>query len=144
MTQARRRRRWNCCIDDVAVSTFTKRRWWPASALQFHLLLLGCVIGMGPVKKNSRKRAPGPMTARGDSLRCSRNPGSNFRSGLIAPREYRPRCRRRRRVAKVSCTAGRAKSDGNFIEQQYAEIGLADAHRVGQYGVKNRLQIAGR
>src|SRR4249919_3058912 len=54
------------------------------------------------------------MTARGDSLRCSRNPGSNFRSGLIAPREYRPRCRRRRRVAKVSCTAGRAKSDGNF------------------------------
>ena len=56
------------------------------------------------------------MTARGDSLRCSRNPGSNFRSGLIAPREYRPRCRRRRRVAKVSCTAGRAKSDGNFRE----------------------------
>src|SRR2546423_2197093 len=56
------------------------------------------------------------MTARGDSLRCSRNPGSNFRSGLIAPREYRPRCRRRRRVAKVSCTAGPAKSDGNFKE----------------------------
>src|SRR5437016_3162406 len=56
------------------------------------------------------------MTARGDSLRCSRNPGSNFRSGLIAPREYRPRCRRRRRVAKVSCTAGPAKSDGNFRE----------------------------
>src|SRR5437879_12808761 len=33
MTQPRRRRRWNCCIDDVAVSTFTKRRWWPACAL---------------------------------------------------------------------------------------------------------------
>src|SRR4029077_1167872 len=32
MTQPRRRR-WNCCIDDVAVSTFTKRRWWPACAL---------------------------------------------------------------------------------------------------------------
>jgi hypothetical protein len=30
-----------------------------------------------PVNKNSNKRAPGPMTARGDSLRCSRNPGSN-------------------------------------------------------------------
>src|SRR5206468_5427474 len=24
MTQPRRRRRWNCCIDDVAVSTFTR------------------------------------------------------------------------------------------------------------------------
>ena len=35
---------------------------------------------------------------------------------LIAPREYRPRCRRRRIVAKVSCTAGPAKSDGNFGE----------------------------
>src|SRR6516225_8755471 len=28
-----RRKRWNCCIDAVAVSTFTKRRWWPACAL---------------------------------------------------------------------------------------------------------------
>jgi hypothetical protein len=27
-----------------------------------------------PSKKNSTKRAPGPMTARGDRLRCSRNP----------------------------------------------------------------------
>jgi hypothetical protein len=27
--------------------------------------------------KKSNKRAPGPMKARGDSLRCSRNPGSN-------------------------------------------------------------------
>ena len=32
---------------------------------QFHLLLLRCVIGVGPRKKNSRKRAPGPMTAPG-------------------------------------------------------------------------------
>ena len=28
-----RRRRWSYCIDDVAVSTFTKRRWWPALRL---------------------------------------------------------------------------------------------------------------
>jgi hypothetical protein len=27
-----RRKRWSCCIDDVAVSTFTKRRRWPACA----------------------------------------------------------------------------------------------------------------
>jgi hypothetical protein len=41
------------------------------------------------------------MTARGHSLRCSRSPGSNLYSGLVAPRTYRPRCRRRgRRVAK--------------------------------------------
>src|SRR6266852_5063677 len=32
-TTQHRRRRWSCCIDDVAVSTFTKRRWWPAYAL---------------------------------------------------------------------------------------------------------------
>src|ERR1700737_4077914 len=31
-----------------------------------------------PVNKKSRKRAPGPMTARGDSLGCSKNPGSNL------------------------------------------------------------------
>ena len=41
------------------------------------------------------------MTARGNSLRCSRNPGSNLNAGLIAPTEYRPRCRRRgHRMAK--------------------------------------------
>jgi hypothetical protein len=27
---AQRRKRWSCCIDDVAVSTFTRRRWSPA------------------------------------------------------------------------------------------------------------------
>ena len=32
-TTQSRRRRWNCCIDDVAVSTFTKRPWLPAYAL---------------------------------------------------------------------------------------------------------------
>src|ERR1700730_17057508 len=38
-----------------------------------------------PVNKKSRKRARGPMTARGDSLGCSRNPGSNLYAGLFAP-----------------------------------------------------------
>ena len=41
--------------------------------------------------KNSKKRAPGPMVmARGDSLMCSRNPGSNYKSGLIAPKRILP------------------------------------------------------
>ena len=35
------------------------------------------------------------MTARGDRFRCSRDPGSNFKTGLPAPRIGRPRCRRR-------------------------------------------------
>jgi hypothetical protein len=35
------------------------------------------------------------MTALGDSLGCSRSPGSNSNSGLRAPRTDRPRCRRR-------------------------------------------------
>src|SRR5262249_4350351 len=52
---------------------------------QFHRPLLILSSAWGPVNKNSRKRAPGPFTTRGDSLRCSRNPGSNLYSGLIAP-----------------------------------------------------------
>jgi hypothetical protein len=43
-----------------------------------------------PVNKKSRKRAPGPMTARGDSLGYSRNPGSYSHQA-----NERPRCRRR-------------------------------------------------
>jgi len=35
------------------------------------------------------------MTARGDRFRCSRDPGSNFKTGLPAPRIGRPQCRRR-------------------------------------------------
>ena len=39
---------------------------------QLHLILLGCAVGAGaPVNKKSKKRAPGPMTARGDSLIAS-------------------------------------------------------------------------
>src|SRR6516164_3738858 len=39
-----------------------------------------------PVNKKSKKRAAEPMTARGDSLGCSRNPGSNLYAGLCAPK----------------------------------------------------------
>src|SRR5258705_1165434 len=35
------------------------------------------------------------MTALGDSLGCSRSPGSNSNSGLRAPKKDRPRCRQR-------------------------------------------------
>src|SRR5215469_13673000 len=66
-----------------------------------------------PVWKNSTKRAPGPMTARGDRVRCSRDPGSNYRTGSSAPRKTRPRCRRRGRSV-VSCGAGRQGPVGNY------------------------------
>jgi hypothetical protein len=57
------------------------------------------------------------MTAHGDSLRCSRNPGSNLTSGLIAPRKYRPRCRRRgRRVAKFHALQVGQSSVANLTE----------------------------
>src|SRR5262249_11405093 len=36
----------------------------------------------GSHARNSRDRAPGPLTARGDRLRCSRIPGSNYGTGL--------------------------------------------------------------
>src|SRR5215831_753472 len=68
-----------------------------------------------PVWKNSTKRAPGPMTARGDRVRCSRDPGSNYRTGSSAPRKARPRCRRRGRSV-VSCGAGRQGPVGNYRE----------------------------
>ena len=68
-----------------------------------------------PVWKNSTKRAPGPMTARGDRVRCSRDPGSNYRTGSSAPRKTRPRCRRRGRSV-VSCGAGRQGPVGNYRE----------------------------
>src|SRR5262249_18748775 len=35
------------------------------------------------------------MTARGDRVRCFRDPGSNYRTGSSAPRQTRPLCRRR-------------------------------------------------
>jgi hypothetical protein len=30
-----------------------------------------------------------------------------------------------------------------FIETKYAELGLADTHRIAQYGLENRLHLAG-
>ena len=40
------------------------------------------------------------MKARGNSLRYSKNPGSNSVTGSIAPRQNRPLCRRGRRIAE--------------------------------------------
>jgi hypothetical protein len=40
---------------------------------------------LGMLAALSRKRAPGPMAARGDSLGCSRSPESNLYAGLFAP-----------------------------------------------------------
>jgi hypothetical protein len=63
----------------------------------------------GPSNENSRKRAPGPMTTRGDRLVCSRNPGSNYETGYNAPRGNRPQCRRRgNSLANVSSRCGSA------------------------------------
>ncbi len=57
------------------------------------------------------------MTARGHSLRCSRSPESNLYSGLVAPRAYRPRCRRRgRRLAKFHALQVGQSPMGNLYE----------------------------
>src|SRR6516164_4886963 len=48
----------------------------------------------------SRKRAPGPKMARGDSLRCSENPGSNLNAGLSHQRNADLSADDRRIVAK--------------------------------------------
>jgi len=67
------------------------------------------------------------MTARGDSLTCSRNPGSNYSTGLIAPRNYRPRCRRhRRRVAKFHALQVGQSPVGNY--SAHAVAALRDRH----------------
>jgi integrase/recombinase XerD len=59
------------------------------------------------------------MMARGDSLTCSRNPGSNYSTGLIAPRNYRPRCRRHRhRVAKFHALQVGQGPVGNYSAQE--------------------------
>src|SRR5215813_14618542 len=50
-----------------------------------------------PAKRTLRVVLRGQCTARGDRLRCSRDPGSNYPTGLTAPKTNRPQCRQRRR-----------------------------------------------
>jgi site-specific DNA recombinase len=72
------------------------------------------------------------MTALGDSLRCSRNPGSNYYSGLIAPSEYRPRCRRHgRRVAKFhALQVGQGPVTNYYVSHVLLQRRNEDAGRV--------------
>lgn len=42
-----------------------------------------CTSTWGSVSKNSRKHAPEPRMARGNSLRCSQNPWSNLYAGSL-------------------------------------------------------------
>ena len=51
------------------------------------------------------------MMARGDSLMCSRNPGSNYKSGLIAPKRIPtsvPTTRQQNNKSFMRCRSGKA------------------------------------
>jgi len=56
------------------------------------------------------------MTARGDSLGCSRNPGSNYYAGLMHQSMNRPRCRRRGKGYQRFIGCGSAKPVANYYE----------------------------
>jgi hypothetical protein len=80
---------------------------------------------------------PGPMMARGDSLMCSRDPGSNYSTGLIAPRNYRPRCRRRRhRVPRFHALQVGQGPMGNYSANDRGDRG-----NVGIIRSPNRASI---
>src|SRR5262245_3179829 len=70
----------------------------------------------GPSIKVLYQACSGAITALGDSLGCSRSPGSNLYSGLTAPGEDRPRCRRTRwQSSSVSFAVGRSASAGGQL-----------------------------
>src|SRR5947199_8100827 len=71
----------------MSIAILSSTRGPTSSGLDVHKETVVACLGLrrrhgAPVNKKSRKRAPGPMTARGDSLGCSRNPGSNYYAGL--------------------------------------------------------------
>jgi hypothetical protein len=74
-----------------------------------------------PANRNSRKRAPGPITARGDTLRCSRIPGTLRRA---ASHQERPTSvpATRPQSSTVSCAAGRARPGGELSGRAIPEV----------------------
>jgi hypothetical protein len=81
-----------------------------------------CVAGMGPRISRTVPRVLRGRRARGDSLRCSRNPGPNFFAGLIAANEHRPRYRRHKNEGRQSfmrCRPGLGSVE-NFFEKRHA------------------------
>src|SRR5262245_66490947 len=82
-----------------------------------------------PAKRTLRVVLRGQCTARGDRLRCSRDPGSNYPTGLTAPKTNRPQCRQRRRSLPqrfIRCRS--ATPVGNYPE---LEAYLATLPRLG-------------
>src|SRR5262249_52520999 len=70
-----------------------------------------------PAKRTLRVVLRGQCTARGDRLRCSRDSGSNYPTGLTAPKTNRPQCRQRRRSLPqrfIRCRS--ARPVGNYPE----------------------------
>src|SRR5262245_11101286 len=88
-----------------------------------------------PAKRTLRVVLRGQCTARGDRLRCSRDPGSNYPTGLTAPKANRPRCRQRRHsLAKcfIRCrSAGKAGGELSRNERRtrYGFTKISDASR---------------
>ena len=63
------------------------------------------------------------MMARGDSLMCSRNPGSNYKSGLIAPKRIPtsvPTTRQQNNKSFMRCRSGKARWRTTMKEQPLA------------------------
>src|SRR5215831_9369831 len=58
------------------------------------------------------RSVPRARTAHGNSLRCSQNPGSNYKTGLIAPKETPTSVPTTTHASKVSCAEGRPRRWG--------------------------------
>ena len=95
------------------------------------------------------------MMARGDSLMCSRNPGSNYKSGLIAPKRIPtsvPTTRQQNNKSFMRCRSGKARwrttrsrsgaGTGCGIELMlYAGNSLGRARAISDSTVKHRPRI---
>jgi len=72
------------------------------------------------------------MMARGDSLMCSRNPGSNYKSGLIAPKRIPtsvPTTRQQNSKSFMRCRSGKARWR---TTRKVANVGQTEEERPQQ------------
>src|SRR5262249_33414445 len=95
-----------------------------------------------PAKRTLRVVLRGQCTARGDRLRCSRDPGSNYPTGLTAPKTNRPQCRQRRRSLPqrfIRCRS--ATPVGNYPELAASQHANSRVHGSGCASANGNLLI---